>query len=109
MRARCGDECSANLAAEFRLDGNVLEIRIDRRKAAGRRGCSLERGVHARFGIGEQRQRIDVVRFELGEMSKFEDQARNFVGLGKAFEHILRGGNGFAFADYDRHRQAQLW
>ena len=93
LRARCGDECSANLAAKLGADGNVLQIRIDRREAARCRGRCLESSVDARLGIGKQRQRIDVIRFELGEMAKFQDQARHFVLLRQPFQHVLRGGD----------------
>ena len=31
-------------------------------------------------------------------MTVFEDQARDFVGFGEIFQHILRGGNGLVFS-----------
>ena len=108
LGARGGDESGANFAAELGADGNVLEIRIDGREPARGRGGGLERGVDARFGIGEQRQSVDIIRFELGEMAVFEDQARNFVVLREQFQHILRCGNGFSFAAAGRGGQAEI-
>jgi len=40
-------------------------------------------------------------------MAKFEDQAGNFVGFGEVFQHILRGGDGFALAPAGRRGQAR--
>ncbi len=108
LRAGRGGEGGANFAAQLGADGNVLQIRIDRREPAGGRGRGLKRGVHARFGIGQQRQRVDVIRFQLGQMPVFEHQARNFVFLGKKLQHVLRGGNGFVFAAAGRSGQAQM-
>ena len=93
-----GGEGGANLAAQLGADGNVLQIRIDGGEPACRRRRGLERGVHARLGIGQQRQRIDVIRFELGEVAIFEDQAGYFMLLRQIFEHVLRRGDGFALA-----------
>jgi hypothetical protein len=98
LRAGRGDEGGANLAAQLGADGNVLQIRIDGREPAGGRGRRLKVVCTRDFGIGQQRQRVDVVRFELGEMPVFEHQARNFVLLGKLLQHVLRGGDHLALA-----------
>jgi hypothetical protein len=103
-----GGECGADLAAQFGADGNVLQIRIDGREAAGGRGRGLKGGVHARVGIGQQRQRVNVIRFELGKMAVFEHQARDVVLLGQLLEHVLRGGDGLALAATGGRRQAQM-
>ena len=60
LRAGRGGECGANLAAQLGADGNVLQIGIDGGEPAGGRGRGLKRGVHARVGVGQQRQRVDV-------------------------------------------------
>ena len=108
LRARRGGKGGANLAAQLGADGNVLQIRIDRGEPAGGRGRGLKRGVHARVRVGQQRQRVDVIRLQLGEMAVFEHQPRNFVLLGQILQHILRGGDGFAFAAAGRSGQAQM-
>ena len=81
LRARRGRECGANLAAELGANGNVLKIGIDRGEAAGGRGRCLKGRVDARIRIGQQRQRVDVVRFQLGEVAILEHQPRNLVLL----------------------------
>ncbi len=108
LRAGCGGECGANLAAQLRAGGNVLQVGIDRREPAGGRGGSLKGCVDARIGIGEQRQRVDIIRFEFREMAIFEDEARNFVLLGQEFQHVHRGGDGFVFAARGRSGQGQV-
>ena len=41
-------------------------------------------------------------------MAEFENQARNFVLFRKIFQHILRGGDGLAFAAAGRRGQAEM-
>ena len=60
LRARRGCKCGANFAAELGADGDVLQIGIDRGEPAGGRSRGLKRGVHARVGVGEKWQRVDV-------------------------------------------------
>src|ERR1039458_6583181 len=79
--SRSSNKRSANFATKLSANGNVLQIRIDGGESPSCRGCSLERGVHARLGVGEQRQRINVIRLELGEMPVFEHQARHLIYL----------------------------
>ncbi len=95
LRAGRGGECGTNFAAELGANGNVLEIGIDGGEPAGGGGGCLEGGVDARIGVGKQRQSVDVIRFELGQVAVFEDQSGDFVLLGELFEHVLRGGDGF--------------
>ena len=90
MRSWSGGECGANLAAQFCADGNVLQIWIDGREAAGGRGRGLKRGVDARIGIGQQWQRVNVILLEFRKMTKLEHQARDFVPPGQLLQHILR-------------------
>ena len=75
-----GDEGGANLAAKFGANGNVLQVRISRREAAGGGIRLIESRVEA-SGIfaAKHRQRIDVGRLQLGELAVFEHQARDFV------------------------------
>ncbi len=101
------DKGGANLAAQLGADGNVLQIRIDGGEPAGGRGRRLKRGVHARVGIGQQRQCVDVSRLQFGQMPELEHQARNVVLLRQVLQHILRGGDGFAFAAAGGRGQTQ--
>ncbi len=108
LRARRRSKRRANLAPQLRANGNVLQIRIDRRQPARRRGRRLKRGVHARFRIGQQRQRIDVIRFQLRQMPVFQHQPRHFMLLRQLLQHILRRRDGLAFAATHRRRQPQM-
>ena len=58
--------------------------------------------------IGQQRQSVDVVRLEFREVAIFKNQLRDFVLLGELFEHVLRGGEVFAFAAAGWRGQAQV-
>ena len=97
--AGLGDEGGANLAAQLGADGDVLQVGIDGREASGGRAGHVEGGVQAAGARVEQRgQRVDVSRFELGELAVLEHQARDVVLGGEAFEHIDGGGDGLALA-----------
>ena len=90
--AGAGDERGANLAAEFRAHGNILQVRVRGTEAARRRAGLAEAGVQAAgFGVNQFRQRVHVGGFELADFAVFEDFARQFVRERQFFEHV-RGG-----------------
>ena len=99
--SRRRDEGRADLAAQFRLDGNVLQVRIGGRQAPGRGAHLVEGGVDAPFRIGQQRQGINVVGLELGQLPVLQHLARNLVMLRQLFQHIHGGRNYFALAILD--------
>ena len=65
LRSWSGDEGGANLAAQFGADGNVLQVGIDGGEASGGHSRCVEGGVDARIDVGQQRQGVDVGRFQL--------------------------------------------
>ncbi len=54
--SRGRDERRADLPAQFRLDRDILQVRIGGRQAPGSGAYLVERGVDAPFRIGQQRQ-----------------------------------------------------
>ncbi len=52
---RRSSKCGPNLPAQLGADGNVLQIRVHRRQPSCRRCRRLERCMHPRLGIGQQR------------------------------------------------------
>ncbi len=78
--ARRGDEGGADAAPFLAADGDVLQVRIGAREAAGRGR-----------GIDQRRERVDVGRLELRERAVFEDLRRQRVLLGEAREHVHVG------------------
>ena len=106
--ARAGHERGANLAAQFRAHGNILQVGIRGTEAARGRGGLAEAGVQAAgFGVNQFRQRIDVRGFELGEFAVFEDFARHFVQERQLFEHV-RGGRARFSAAPSAERQTHF-
>ena len=77
-------------------------------EAAGRRADLVEGGVDAAFGVGELRQRVEVGRLELGELTVLEDERGDGVVLGQLFEDVLRGGDDLALAVLHRLGQEHL-
>ena len=70
-----GHERVPDLAAQLGPDGDVLEVRVDRRQPAGRRDGLLEGGVQPLGGrVEQQRQRLDVGRLELGVQPPVEQR-----------------------------------
>ena len=90
------DEGRADLAAQFRLDGNILQIRIGGRQAPGSRAYLVERGVDTPLRIGQQRQGVNVVGLELGQLPVLQHLARDLVMLRQLFQHIHGGRNHLA-------------
>ena len=88
-----GDEGAADLAALFRADRNVLQVRLGRRQPAGGRRRQRVRRVNAmRIRIDEARQRIGIGRFQFRHLSPIENFLRQFVaGLRKLFQHGRAG------------------
>ena len=78
--ARRRHEGAADLAAGFRADRDVLQVRLGRGQAARRGGGERERGVHP-LGLGMHvlLQRVRIGRFQLGELAPFEDLRRQLV------------------------------
>ena len=73
LPAFAGDEGGADFAAELGLDGDVLQVGIGGRQAAGGRAGLVETGVEtAGGGIDQGGQRVDVGAFEFGELAVFE-------------------------------------
>ena len=88
-----GDERAADLAAERRLDRNVLEIRIAAAQSPGCGARLIQACVHAaRVGVHQLRQRVDVGALQLGQLAIFQDRLRELVLEGKLFEdaHVRR-------------------
>ena len=104
-----GSEGCADFAAELGANGDVLAgLGLTEESLPVDCGCGLECCVHARVSVGQERQRVNVIRLELGEMTVLEDEAGNFVLLGKLFKHVLRCGDGLAFAADNRSWQAHV-
>ena len=89
--AGLGDEGAADLAANLGADRDVLEVRIAARQPAGCRNRLVERRVDAaRVRVDQQRQRVDVGAFQLGERAPFENQTRQVVRQRQLLEHLDR-------------------
>src|SRR5581483_1350099 len=97
-----GDEGGANLAADGGADGDVLQVGVGGREAAGGGADLVEGGVDALIGVGERGQRVEVGAFELGELAVLEDVADDGIVGREVFEDVLRGGDDFALAVLER-------
>ena len=107
--AGLGGEGGANLAAQFRADRNVLQIRICRRQSSRRGAGLVEGGVQAAGrGTEQRRQRVDIGGLEFGKLAVLQHQARDFVVFGEAFEDIDRRRDRLAFAVLHRLGQVEL-
>ena len=107
MQPRLGDERGANLAAEFRAHGNVLQIRIGRTQAAGGGAGLAEAGVQAAGGgVDQPGQRVHVGGLELGDFAVFEDLARQFVHERQFGEHVGGGRAGLRSGVFRRARDS---
>ena len=93
-----GDEGGANLLAERGADGDVLQVGVGGREAAGGRADLVECGVDAAFGVDERGERIEICGAELGELAMLEDERGDGVMLGELLQHVLRGGDDLALA-----------
>jgi hypothetical protein len=72
--AGLGDEALADLAAELGADGDVLQVRVGRRQAAGRRRRLVERRVQAAGPVRDQLgQRVEVGRLQLRVLAPLLD------------------------------------
>jgi len=90
--SRTRDECRANLPAQLRSNGNVLQIRVRRREPSRGGARLVETGVQAaRARVDQRRQRIDVRALELGELAVLEDFAHDFVLLREILQYVGRG------------------
>ena len=78
-----GHEGVADFSAVFGPDGNVLQVGVCRRQAAGGRGGHGKGGVHAtRARIDLLDQGIGVRALEFVELSPFQHRGRQFMPLG---------------------------
>ena len=88
-----GDEGGAHLAAQLRADGDVLEVRIVRREAAGGGHRLVEGGMDAvRLRVDQRRQGVDVGGLELGELTVLKDEVDGGVDAAQGVEHEGIGG-----------------
>ena len=108
LRAWRSGKGGANFAAKLGACGNILQIWIDRRKPSCRNSSSIEGGVYAGVGVGQKRQRVNISRFQLGQMPEFQHQPRNLVLFRQVFQHILRRGDGLSLATTGRCGQVQI-
>ena len=85
-------EGRADLAAGLRADRDVLQVRIRRGEAPGRRRGEREGGVDAlRLRVHVLLEGVGVGRFQLRELAPFEDLLRQLVpGLGELVEERRR-------------------
>ncbi len=107
--ARLGNESSANLAAQLRADGNILQVRVRGREPPRRRPSLVERGVQA-FGrrVQKQRERIHVGALELRKLAILQHQPRNFVLGREIFQNVHRRRDHLALAVLHRLGQVQF-
>ena len=77
-------------------DGNILQIWICRGQAPGRRAHLIKGSVHTGGGIGEQRQRIDISGFELGQLPVSSTMRGTSLMLGELLQDIHGGRNDLA-------------
>ena len=91
-RARRRHERRADAARELRADGDVLEVRVGRGEAAGRRAGLVERRVDAAVRADELGERVDVGPLELRERAVLEDERGERVVLGELLEDVLVRG-----------------
>ena len=73
-----GDEGGADFAADGGADGDVLQVGVRGREAAGGGADLVEGGVDAAVGVGEQWERVEVGAFELLELAVLDDSARRW-------------------------------
>ncbi len=90
------DKRRANLAAQLRLDRDILQVRIGGRQAPGGGAYLVEGGVDSPFRVGQQRQGVDVVGLELGQLAELQHLPRNLVMFRQLFQHIHGGRNHLA-------------
>ena len=107
--ARLGDEGGADAASEFGADGNILQIRIGGRKAAGGGSGLAEGSVQASGGgIDERGQSVDVGGLQLGELAVVENHAGDGMIFGESFQNIDSSRYGASFAVFHWLGQIQL-
>jgi len=64
--------------------------------------------MHARVRVGQQRQRIDIIRFQFGEVTKLQHQTGNLVFFRQLLQHVLGRGNRLGFTAARRRGQLQV-
>ena len=90
LRPRRGRKRRPNLPSQLRPNGNILQVRVDRRQPSRRRGRRLKGRMHARIRVGQQRQRVYVIRLQLRQVTELQHQPRHFMLLRQLLQHILR-------------------
>ena len=85
--AIAGDERAPDPPPELRADGDVLEVRVRRRKPAGRGDRLVERRVQPAVGRDQRRQRLDVGRAQLRVDPPVEDRLDHRVDADELLEH----------------------
>ena len=94
-----GHERVSDLSAVFGPDGNVLQVGVCRRQAAGGRGGHGKGRVHAtRSRVDLLDQGVGIRALELVELSPFQHRGRQLVTFGgQRFQHVGAGGIGAGF------------
>ena len=82
-----GHERPPDPPAERRPDRDVLEVRVGRREAPGRRDGLVERRVEAAVGGHQDRQRVDVRRAQLRVDPPLEQLVDHRMGRAQVLEH----------------------
>ena len=82
----------ADLAAELRTHGDVLQVRVRRGQAAGRRDRLVEARVHAPVAGAHARQGIDVGGLDLGKLAVAQHERGQVVLMRELLEHGRVGG-----------------
>ena len=103
----CGKR-RANLPAQLRAHGNILQIGLGRAEPAGRCARLAQAGVQPPGGrIDQLRQCVHVRGFQLGDFAELQNLARQLVHQRHRFKNI--GGRRAGFASAARRRpQAHL-
>ena len=88
-----GDESAADLSADIAADGDVLQIGVAGREAAGGSARLVELRVDAlRLGVDEERERVEIRRLELGQFAVAEDEVDDRMDAAHRLERVLVGG-----------------
>ncbi len=102
-------EGAADLATGGRTHRDVLQVGIAAAQAPSCGNGLVEAGVQAAgFRIDEQRQRVDVRAFQLGELAPLQDEPRQLVRLREFLEDVSRGGRRFRLRVAPQGGQLQL-
>src|SRR4051812_12825316 len=86
------DETCSNLATKLGPNRNVLQIGVGGRKTPSCCPGLPEGGVYTTaFAVEQQRQRVDVSRFQLRKLAILEHESGNFMRERQVLQDIDRG------------------